>query len=264
MVETEQFVHEILTDNRSLLEFVKSDWTFLNERLARHYDLPDVTGFELRKVSLPANSHRGGVLTQTSVLKVTADGAKTSPILRGKWICERLLGITPPPPPEDVKKIEPDIRGATTIREQLDKHRSSEACASCHTVMDPPGFALESFDVIGGWRTFYRTPDSKAPKIQLPQSKHTVFKGLDVEEGYNIPDGRYFANVDEYKSLLLSDPDALARNLTIKLITYATGAAIQFADRPLVEEIVKNLSSHGFGFRTLVHQVVESRVFLEK
>ncbi len=264
LAETEHFFHEILTQNQSLLEFVHSDWTFLNERLAKHYNLPDLTGFELRRVSLPPNSHRGGVLTQASILKVTADGAKTSPILRGKWICERLLGITLAAPPEDVKKIEPDIRGANTIRVQLDKHRSSPSCASCHTVMDPPGFALETFDVIGGWRTFYRTPDPTAPKIQLPQSNLTVFKGLEVEEGYDIPDGRHFANIDEYKQLLLSDPDTLARNLTIKLVTYATGAPVEFADRPLVEQIVKDLRSHGFGLRTLVHLVVESRVCLEK
>ncbi|MEI6712333.1 MAG: DUF1592 domain-containing protein [Verrucomicrobiota bacterium] len=264
LAETEHFFHEILAKNASLLEFVHSDWTFLNERLARHYNLPDVRGFELQRVSLPVDSHRGGVLTHASVLKVTADGAKTSPILRGKWICERILGITPPAPPEDVKKIEPDIRGANTIRVQLDKHRSSPACASCHVIMDPPGFALETFDVIGGWRTFYRTPDSKAPKVQLPQSKITVSKGLDVEEGYDTADGRHFGNVDEYKKLLLSEPDVLARNLATKLITYATGAPVQFADRPLVEQIVKDSRTHGFGLRTMVHQVVESRVFLEK
>jgi hypothetical protein len=163
-----------------------------------------------------------------------------------------------------VKKIEPDIRGAKTIRVQLEKHRSSPSCASCHTIMDPPGFALETFDVIGGWRTFYRTTDSQAPKVQLPQSKFSVFKGLDVEEGYDIPDGRHFANIDEYKQLLLSDPDALARNLATKLVTYATGAPIQFADRPVVEKMVKELSSDGFGLRTLVHLVTESRLFLQK
>lgn len=264
LAETEHFFHEILTHDRSVLEFVHSDWTFLNERLAKHYDLPDQAGFDLRKVSLPHNSHRGGVITQASILKVTADGAKTSPILRGKWICERMLGITLPAPPEDLKKIEPDIRGANTIRVQLDKHRSSPSCASCHTVMDPPGFALETFDVIGGWRTFYRTPDSQAAKIQLPQSSLTVFKGLDVEEGYDLADGRHFADIDEYKQLLLSDPDALARNLAIQLITYATGAPIQFADRKLVEQIVNNARATGFGLRTLVHLVVGSRVFLEK
>lgn len=262
--ETERFFKEILSQDRSVLEFVQSDWTFLNERLARHYNLPDLPGFELQKVSLPVQSHRGGVMTQASVLKVTADGAKTSPILRGKWICERILGVTPPPPPEDVKKIEPDIRGATTIRAQLEKHRASPACASCHEIMDPPGYALESFDVIGGWRDFYRTSEQKPEKIQIPQTKFSVSRGLAVEEGYAIADGRHFSNVDEYKQLLLSDPDTLARNLASKLLTYATGAPVQFADREVVEEIVRGLPSHNYGLRTLIHQIVQSRPFLKK
>ena len=262
--ETERFFHEILLHDGSILEFVHSDWTFLNERLARHYNLPDVQGFELQKVFLPSQSHRGGVMTHASVLKVTADGAKTSPILRGKWICERILGITPSPPPEDVKKIEPDIRGATTIRAQLEKHRSSEACASCHAIMDPPGFALESFDVIGGWREFYRTPEQKPEKIQIPNTKFNVSRGLAVEEGYVLADGRRFANVDEYKKLLLSDPDTITRNLASKLLTYATGAPVQFADRELIDAIVQDLHSRNYGLRTLVHQIVQSRPFLNK
>ena len=117
---------------------------------------PDVDGNELRKVKLPAGSHRGGVMTQASILKVTADGTRTSPVLRGKWVLERIIGKPPAPPPPDVPAIEPDIRGATTIRQQLDKHRNIAACASCHIHIDPPGFALENFDVIGGWRDFYR------------------------------------------------------------------------------------------------------------
>ncbi len=262
--ETERFFHEILAHDRSVLEFVDSDWTFLNERLARHYNLPDVPGFELQKTALPANSRRGGVMTHASVLKVTADGAKTSPILRGKWICERILGITPSAPPEDVKKIEPDIRGATTIRTQLEKHRSSPACSSCHEIMDPPGFALESFDVIGGWRDFYRTPEQKAEKIQIPHTKFSVSRGLAVEEGYALADGRRFSNIDEYKQLILAEKDTIAKNLASKLLTYSTGAPVQFADREEVERIVQELRSKNYGLRSLVHLVVQSRPFLHK
>src|SRR6185295_4487116 len=131
------------------------------ERLATHYGLPNVTGVAFRRVSLPADSVRGGIMTQASVLKVTANGTTTSPVLRGKWINERILGFEIPPPHASVPAVEPDVRGATTIREQLDKHRADESCAACHRNIDPPGFALESFDVLGGYRERYRAIASK-------------------------------------------------------------------------------------------------------
>lgn len=262
--ETRLFFHELLTDNRSLLEGVQSDWTYVNGPLAWLYGLPDVIGYDMRKISLPPGSHRGGFLTQASILKVTADGAKTSPILRGNWINEKILGIHPPAPPSDVAKIEPDIRGATTIRAQLAKHRSTPACMSCHTVIDPPGFALETFDVIGGWRDFYRVPTSTGQIIEIQPSKKRVHRGPAVEVGYTMPDGRAFANVDEYKIMLLEDKDGLARALTEKLLTYATGARVQFADRDDVTAIVKSLRTENYGLRSLIHQIVNSRPFLNK
>ena len=170
--ETERFFEEILGHDRSVTDFVDSDWTFLNQRLAQHYGIAGVSGGELRRVKLPPGSHRGGVLTHASILKVTADGTRTSPVLRGKWVLDRILGQPPAPPPPDIPVLEPDIRGATTIRQQLDKHRNTVACASCHRHIDPPGFALESFDVIGGWRDFYRAtqPGRRKPRRtgQLP------------------------------------------------------------------------------------------------
>ena len=170
--ETYLFFEEVLKNDRSLLEFVDSDWTMLNERLAKLYGIPGVIGNELRKVTLPPGSHRGGVMTQASVLKVTADGMRTSPVLRGKWVLERIIGKPPAPPPPDVPAIEPDIRGATTIRQQLDKHRTIAACASCHVQIDPPGFALENFDPIGGWRDYYRaTAPTGRGKVDLPGFK---------------------------------------------------------------------------------------------
>ncbi len=262
--ETRLFFHELLTNNRSLLEGIHSDWTFLNEPLAWLYCLPNLSGHELRKVQLPAGSHRGGFLTQASVLKVTADGAKTSPILRGNWINEKILGIHPPPPPSDVAKIEPDIRGATTIRAQLAKHRDTPACMSCHTVIDPPGFALETFDVIGGWRDFYRVPKSTGQIIEIQPSKKRVHRGPAVEVGYTMPDGRAFADVDGYKTMLLEDKDGLARALTEHLLTYATGARVHFADREDVAEIVKSVRVENYGLRALIHHVVDSRPFLNK
>ena len=154
--ETSMFFDEVLRNDLSLTHFVSSDFSFLNARLAKHYGIPGIEGMEMRKVTLPSDSHRGGLLTMGSVLKVTANGTTTSPIIRGSWVLERILGTPPPKPPLDVEAIEPDIRGATTIREQLARHRDVESCASCHRKIDPPGFALESFDVIGGWRDHYR------------------------------------------------------------------------------------------------------------
>jgi hypothetical protein len=168
--ETQFFFEEILRNDLSLLSFVDSDWSMLNERLAKLYGIPGVDGDAFRKVKLPADSHRGGIMTQASILKVTADGTRTSPILRGKWILDRIIGKPPAPPPADVPAIEPDIRGATTIREQLAKHRNTPACASCHNHIDPPGFALENFDPIGNWREFYRVPTRTKAVAESPWS----------------------------------------------------------------------------------------------
>ncbi len=264
--ETTSFFDEILKHDRSLTEFVQSDWTFLNERLAQHYGVPGVHGGELRRVALPAGSHRGGLLTQASILKVTADGTKTSPVLRGKWVLERILGLPPAPPPPNVSAIEPDIRGATTIREQLDKHRNIESCAACHRHIDPPGFALESFDVIGGWRDFYRSSrydrDAQVELANYPGRR--VTRGPAVDPTGETPAGRKFQNIDEYKSLLLADKDQLARNLAEKLLIYSTGADIQFADREVVDALVARSRERGYGFRRLLHNVVQCPIFLQK
>ena len=261
--ETELFFEEILRADLPLTDFVHSDWSFLNQRLTRHYGLADVAGGELHKVKLPPGSHRGGVLTQASILKVTADGTRTSPVLRGKWVLERIIGKPPSPPPPDIPSIEPDIRGATTIRQQLDKHRHTAACASCHRSIDPPGFALETFDVIGGWRDFYRgTRGTQVDLANYPGRK--IFRGLAVEKGGETPEGKAFQDVDDYKQLLLADKDQLARNLVQKLIVYSTGADVQFADREVVEQLVEKSREKNYAFRSLVHEVVQSRVFLSK
>jgi hypothetical protein len=264
--ETQLFFEEVLRNDLSLLNFVDSDWTMLNERLAALYGIPGVRGNDFRKVKLPPGSHRGGVMTQASVLKVTADGTRTSPVLRGKWILERILGKPPAPPPPDVPAIEPDIRGASTIRQQLDKHRHTPACATCHTHIDPPGFALENFDPIGNWREFYRvTTWTRAGLVPLPYySGRAIYRGLPVEQGGETPEGKAFKDIDDYKAILLEDKDQLARNLTEKLMIYATGADIQFADREVVEQIVAKLRAKNYGFRTLVHEITQSRVFLNK
>jgi hypothetical protein len=240
----------------------------LNERLATLYGIPGVEGNEFRKVKLPPSAHRGGVMTQAAILKVTADGTRTSPVLRGKWVLERIVGKPPQPPPPDVPAIEPDIRGATTIRQQLDKHRNIAACATCHVHIDPPGFALETYDPIGNWRDFYRvtarpTPRALPINIRAPYSR-PVYRGLDVEKGFKMADGREFKDIEEYKAILLGDKHQLARNLVEKIIVYSTGAEIQFADREVVEQIIAKLRTKNYGFRSLLHEVVQSRVFVNK
>ncbi len=261
--EPELFFNELLTHNLSLTNFVASDFSMLNGRLAKHYGIPGVDGWTFRKVNLPADSHRGGVLTMASVLKVTANGTSTSPVTRGAWVLDRLLGTPPPRPPANVPAIEPDIRGATTIRQQLAKHRQLATCAACHARIDPPGFALESFDVIGGWRENYRTT-ANGTTVVLDGRKMPYLNGPKVELGDVLPDGRSFRDVDEFKQLLLRDKDQLARALTEKLLTYATGAKPEAADQPAIETIVRKARAQNYGLRTLIHEIVQSPLFSNK
>ena len=267
-LETTKFFAEVLARDLPTSTFVHSDWTFLNARLAQHYGLPGVLGLELCRVNLPPGSHRGGLLTHASLLKLTTNATYTSPVKRGAWVLERIIGKPPPPPPADIAAIEPDIRGATTLREQLDKHKNVAVCASCHVHIDPPGFALENFDVVGGWRDRYRVkqpPPKGGDYVELanyPGKK--VWLARPVEPAGESADGQPFANLDDYKRLLLRDPDQLTRNLAHKLLTYATGADLQFADRAVVEQIVADVRKQNHGFRALVHAVVQSSVFLSK
>jgi hypothetical protein len=261
--ETELFFTELLKNDLSLSNFVASDFSMLNGRLARHYGISGVEGYEFRKVKLPPESHRGGVLTMASVLKVTANGTSTSPVMRGAWILDRILGTPPPKPPADVPALEPDIRGATTIREQLARHRQVASCASCHEKIDPPGFALESFDVIGGWREHYRTTGSGQTVI-VDGRRMPYHKGKPVDPSDTMPDGQKFKNIDELKQILLKDKDQLARALTQKLVTYATGAAPGPDDAKEIEAIVRAVREKGFGLRSLVHEVVACGMFRGK
>jgi mono/diheme cytochrome c family protein len=261
--EAELFFDEVLKHDLSLTNFVASDFTMLNSRLARHYGIPGVTGQEFRKVPLPKDSHRGGVLTMAAVLKVTANGTTTSPVLRGSWVLDRILGTPPPKPTVDVEAVEPDIRGATTIRDQLAKHRARAECAGCHAKIDPPGFALESFDVIGGWRDYYRSVGKGDPAVVNGRTMRYK-KGPGVDPADVLPDGRRFHDIDEYKRLLLSDKDQLTRALAEKLLTYATGGPPARADRPEVEAVVARVRGKVYGFRALVHEVVQSPLFQHK
>jgi len=262
--EPELFFDEILKDDLSLTNFVASDFTMLNGRLAKHYGIPGLEGWEFHKKPLPPGSHRGGVLTMAGVLKVTANGTTTSPVLRGAWVLDRILGTPAAPPPDNVSALDPDIRGATTIREQLAKHRTTESCGACHRQIDPPGFALESFDCIGGWREKYRFASWRRDAEELTINGRKLYLDLKVDPSDVMPDGQRFENVDQFKQILLRDKPQLARALTAKLITYATGRAPQATDRDAVNTIVAKIERREYGLRSLVHEIVQSEMFRNK
>jgi hypothetical protein len=266
VAESQLFFADMLRRNLPVRNVVDSRYTFLNERLAAHYGVPGVRGVAMRRVDLPADSPRGGIMTQASVLKVTANGTTTSPVLRGKFIMERILGLEIPPPPV-VPAVEPDIRGAVTIRQQLDKHRSDPSCATCHSKMDPAGFALESFDVMGGWRDRYRgvdeavTPERGIGKNGQPFAFNYA---LPVDSSGILPDGRRFAGIRDLKQLLLADERPIALNVAKQLTIYATGAPVRFSDRAQIERIVDSVKANGYGLRSMVHEIVQSDLFRDK
>ena len=200
------------------------------------------------------------------MLKVTANGTTTSPVIRGAWVMKKLLGLPPAPPPPGTGTIEPDTRGATTVREQLAKHRTSEKCAGCHANIDPPGFALESFDVIGGFRERYRSQgNGDVVTVKNTWSRRQYVKlGLPVDASGELPDGHKFTDIREFKNLLLDRSDLVLSSLANKLVIYSTGAGIAYCDRPTVEAIVEKVKREGGGLRTLVHEVVESPIFQTK
>ncbi len=264
--ETQGFFAELIRRDLGVTNLVASDFALLNERMATHYGIPGVEGIEVRPVLLPADSVRGGLLTQASVLKVTANGTTTSPVKRGAWIMSRIIGRPPPPPPASVPAVDPDIRGATTIREQLAKHRSQEACNACHKLIDPAGFALESFDVMGGWRERYRAIGGGEPVKGIGHNGLFFHFGLGptVDASGELPDGRAFANVRQLKECLIRDEEQLARNLLRQLTVFATGAPVRFSDRPAIERLVQRGKKHGYGVRSLIHELVQSDLFLNK
>lgn len=251
--ETHNFLQTMLDDDLSVTGLIDSDFTFLNSRLARYYGIGNVSGDELRRVSLSPESHRGGVLTQGAILKVTANGTNTSPVVRGVWIAERLLGEHIQPPPDSVPAIEPDIRGAKTIREQLEKHRSTDSCASCHRTIDPPGFALENFDPSGKWRNNY---------LKIIGKRRVA--GARIDAGYTMRDGRRFENVDDFQRLIVAKPQKLAANVAGKLLTYGTGCPVTFADRVDIQKVVQQSAESGYGFRSILTNVILSDAFQSK
>jgi hypothetical protein len=264
--ESRAFLAELVAHDLPVTNIVASDFTMLNRPLADHYGIPGIEGCGLRRVRLPPESHRGGFLTQAAVLKVTANGTITSPVTRGGFVMERLLGTEIPPPPASVAAIDPDTRGATTIREQLAKHQSDSSCAACHRMLDPPGFALESFDVIGGYRDRYRTIGRGDPADVAFAAgwKPGWRQGPPVDASGSLADGRGFTDIDGLRTLLAADPDTLARGFVKQLLMYATGTDIHYADRREIDRIVAAAQDRGYGIRTIIHLVADSDLFRGK
>ncbi|MHC4879574.1 MAG: DUF1592 domain-containing protein [Planctomycetota bacterium] len=268
--ESRLFFRDLIERDLGASLLVKSPHTFLNQRLAQHYDLPPIKGTQLRRVDLPADSVRGGVLTQASVLKVTANGANTSPVLRGAWLLERIVGTPAPPPPPNAGGIEPDTRGATTIREQLAKHKSSQSCAGCHQKIDPPGFVLEAFDPIGRQRDYYRTTETgeKLNDARVWLGSHyghvKYLKGNDVDTTCVLPDETTVSDVRAYKDVLSHRPELIARNLTAKLVTFATGVHVEPGDALAIDGILARSKASEYGLKTLIHEAVQSELFTRK
>lgn len=266
IAETRAYFRELLRENLDASHLVRSDFAMLNQRLAAHYGIADVTSPTVTRVALPADSVRGGFMTHASVLKVSANGTNTSPVLRGVWINERILGKHPAPPPPGIPGVEPDIRGATTLRELLAKHRDSESCQACHEMIDPPGFALESFDPIGGWRDHFRSlGEGEKPAQRNAGSKRIQWKlGPPVDASGQLQDGRVFAGYQEFRDLIAKDQSLLAKAFVTKLLTFATGREMGFSDRPEINQIVAKSGETGYGLRDLVLLAVSSEIFKNK
>ena len=264
--ETRAYLRELILENRSIDHLVKSDFAMLNWRLAKHYGIEGIDSATVQKVTLPDGSPRGGILSQASILKVSANGTNTSPVLRGVWINERILGKYPAPPPPGIPGVEPDIRGAETLRELLAKHRNSETCQACHEMIDPPGFALESFDPIGGWRDRFRSlGEGEKPAERNVGSKRINYKiGAPVDASGQLQDGRAFADYLAFRDLIAGERDLLAKAFLTKLLTFSTGREMGFSDRPEINELVRKSAEQGYGIRDLVLLTVNSQIFRHK
>lgn len=241
--ETELFFGAVVKEDRSVLDFIDGRFTFLNERLARHYGISNVRGDQFRKVPLTGDQ-RGGVLTHASVLTVTSNPTRTSPVKRGKWILENILGTPPPPPPPDAGDLPDEKKGALTgtLRQKMEQHRANPSCASCHQRMDPLGFGLENFDAVGAWRTL----EDKFP----------------IDASGILPDGKSFRGPAELKVILKGKADLFARCLSDKMLTYALGRGLELQDKCAVDDIAATLKKNDYRFSALVLAIVKSEPFL--
>ena len=244
--ETELFVASTLRENRSVLDLLRADYTFVNERLARHYGIPGIYGSRFRRVTLPSSSERGGLLGQGALLATTSYPDRTSPVLRGKWLLNNIFGLPVPPPPAGADTNLPETKpGAppTSMRERLAQHRRDPGCASCHSVIDPLGFALENFDAIGGWRKVDET------------GKPVDASGITVS-------GERVEGLAGLRTLLLAEPDQFPRTVTEKLLAFALSRRLEYYDRPTVRKIVRDAASSDYRWSSIIVGIVESPAFL--
>jgi hypothetical protein len=240
--ETELHFETLLREDRSVLDLLRADHTFLNERLAKHYGVPNIYGSQFRRVALPSHSKRGGLLRQGSVLTVTSYATRTSPVLRGNWVLGNLLGTPPPPPPPNVPNLkENSVADSLPMRERLAEHRANAACASCHNLMDPVGFALENFDATGRWRSL----EDAQP----------------IDASGALPDGSSFTGVSGLEAALLERPDLFVTTLTERLLTFALGRGVEPFDAPAVRTIVRDARSNDYRFSSLILGIVNSTPF---
>jgi hypothetical protein len=240
--ETEMHFETVLREDRSVLALLRADYTFLNERLAKHYGIPNVYGSRFRRVALDQDSERGGLLRQGSVLTVTSYATRTSPVLRGKWVLENLVGAPPPPPLPDVPTLKDNTIAANlSVRERLAEHRANAACASCHNLMDPIGFSLENFDAIGRLRM--------------------LDEGQPIDASGGLPDGSTFTGVAGLEAGLLQQPELFVSTLTEKLLTFALGRGVEWYDASAVREIVREARAHDYRFSSIILGIVNSTPF---
>ena len=262
--ETYAFFKELITHDLSAKNIIDSDFVMANRRVAELYGFKGIKGDHFRPLKVPEGMPRGGFMTQASVLKVTANGTTTSPITRGVWLAEKILGVHIPPPPANVPAAETDLASATTLKEQLAHHRDNPSCASCHVKIDPAGFALEKFDVMGGERDNYRTLEGGKEVDQFINYVKAKFQlGMKVDSSGEVVGGESFKDVEGFKAIVLKDHDHIRKHFLKNLIAFATGSSIQFADRYELDRIVKE-SSKNDGIKTLIHMVTQSRLFRHK
>ncbi len=251
--EARLFFTNLLQENGPVTDFIDADYAFVDKRLAKLYQLPERDTLRLadgfQRVSLAENKQRGGVLGMAGVLTVSANGVDTSPVTRGVWVSENILGVTPPPPPDEVPALDADVSGATTIREKLAKHSADKTCVICHRNIDPLGFALETFDPIGRWRTKYPKPNSKSDAAKIDPSGE-------------FPSGDTYADFASFKQVLAKDRlDGFTRNLIEKLLTYSTGRHMERVDQYEIDDILARVKANNFGLRTMVVEVLTSEIF---
>jgi hypothetical protein len=241
--ETELSFQSILRDDRSVLDFITADYTYLNERLAKHYDIPNVYGGHFRRVALDKDSRRGGLLRHAGILTVTSYATRTSPVIRGQWVLKNLVGTPSPPPPANVPPLKDNtVLSTASVRERLEQHRAQEACASCHQSIDPVGFAFENFDAVGRWR----------------ESED----GQPIDASGGFIDGNEFVGIDGLEQSLLNRPELFVGTLTEKLMTFALGRGIEYYDAPAVRKIVATSREHDYRFSTIIVGIVQSTPFL--